>query len=40
MTFGYEESPVLTIIHVVFLLALAWSGWVLTKRQFVRRIGQ
>ena len=40
MTFGYEESPVLTIIHVVFLLALAWFGWVLTKRQFVRRMGQ
>ncbi|MDQ1057504.1 lipooligosaccharide transport system permease protein [Arthrobacter globiformis] len=40
MTFGYEESPVLTIIHVVFLLALAWFGWVLTKRQFIRRMGQ
>jgi lipooligosaccharide transport system permease protein len=40
MTFGYEESPVLTIIHVVFLLVLAWFGWILTKRQFARRMGQ
>ncbi|KRE59052.1 ABC transporter [Arthrobacter sp. Soil736] len=40
MTYGYGESPVLTIIHVVFLLGLAWLGWVLTKRQFVRRMGQ
>ncbi|MBT2555063.1 ABC transporter permease [Arthrobacter sp. ISL-5] len=40
MTYGYEESPVLTIVHVVFLLGLAWLGWVLTKRQFVKRMGQ
>ena len=40
MTFGYEESPVLTILHVLFLLGLAWFGWVLTKRQFARRMGQ
>lgn len=40
MTYGYEEPPVLTIIHVLFLIGLAWLGWVLTKRQFIRRMGQ
>ena len=40
LSYGYDEPPVLTIIHVVFLLGLAWFGWVLTKRQFVRRMGQ
>jgi lipooligosaccharide transport system permease protein len=40
LSYGYEESPVLTIIHIAFLLGLAWLGWVLTKRQFARRMGQ
>lgn len=40
LSYGYDESPVLTIIHIAFLLGLAWFGWVLTKRQFVRRMGQ
>jgi lipooligosaccharide transport system permease protein len=40
LSYGYEEPPVLTIIHIVFLVGLAWFGWVLTKRQFVRRMGQ
>ncbi|CAH0148397.1 hypothetical protein SRABI83_00649 [Arthrobacter sp. Bi83] len=40
VSYGYEESPVLTIIHIAFLLGLAWLGWVLTKRQFARRMGQ
>ncbi|GAA1267088.1 ABC transporter permease [Arthrobacter pascens] len=40
LSYGYDEPPVLTIIHIVFLLGLAWFGWVLTKRQFVRRMGQ
>ncbi|MCC2660395.1 MAG: transporter [Arthrobacter sp.] len=40
LSYGYEEPPVLTIIHIVFLLGLAWFGWVLTKRQFARRMGQ
>jgi lipooligosaccharide transport system permease protein len=38
--YGYEESPLLTIFHILFLLGLAAAGWVLTKRQFVRRLGQ
>jgi len=39
-SYGYEESPLLTILHLVFLVGLAVAGWMLTKRQFVRRLGQ
>ena len=39
-TYGYQEPPVLTIVHVVVLLALAVLGWTLTKQQFVKRMGQ
>jgi lipooligosaccharide transport system permease protein len=39
-SYGYEESPLLTIAHIVFLVGLAVAGWMLTKRQFVRRLGQ
>lgn len=40
LSYGYEEPPVLTVIHVVFLVGLACFGWMLTKRQFLRRMGQ
>lgn len=40
LSYGYEEPPVLTVIHIVFLVGLACFGWMLTKRQFVRRMGQ
>jgi len=39
-TYGYQEPPVLTMVHVVVLVALAILGWFLTKREFVRRLGQ
>ena len=39
-TYGYEELPLLTVVHVVVLLALAVLGWILTKQQFVKRMGQ
>lgn len=39
-TYGYQEPPLLTVVHVVALLALAVLGWILTKRQFIRRMGQ
>ncbi|QCP00597.1 ABC transporter permease [Arthrobacter sp. 24S4-2] len=39
-SYGYEESPLLTIAHIVFLVGLAVAGWMLTKRQFVRRLGR
>ncbi|WP_310050885.1 ABC transporter permease [Arthrobacter ginsengisoli] len=38
-TYGYEEEPLLTIVHFVFLLALTAGGWVLAKRQFIKRMG-
>ena len=39
-TYGYQEPPVLTMVHVVVLVVLAVLGWILTKREFVRRLGQ
>ncbi|WP_423183964.1 ABC transporter permease [Arthrobacter sp. NyZ413] len=38
-TYGLEEGPVLTLVHVVFLLGTAAAGWTLTRRRFVRRMG-
>ena len=37
-SYGYQEPPLLTIAHVVFLLVLTVVGWVLTKRQFIKRM--
>lgn len=39
-SYGYQEPPVLTVVHIVVLAGLAVLGWILTKRQFVRRLGQ
>ena len=39
-TYGYQEPPVLTMVHMVVLVVLAVLGWILTKREFVRRLGQ
>jgi len=38
-TYGMDQNPVQTITHVVFLLATATVGWVLVRRQFVKRMG-
>ncbi|MDQ0822211.1 lipooligosaccharide transport system permease protein [Arthrobacter sp. V4I6] len=38
-SYGYQEIPLLTLAHVLFLLGLAVLGWILCKRQFVRRMG-
>ncbi|MCF3139185.1 MULTISPECIES: ABC transporter permease [unclassified Paenarthrobacter] len=38
-TYGMDQDPLLTITHVVFLLATAIIGWVLVRRQFVKRMG-
>jgi len=38
LSYGYKEAPLLTGAHVVFLLCLAVLGWVLTRRQFARRM--
>ncbi|MDI3212349.1 ABC transporter permease [Arthrobacter sp. AL12] len=37
-SYGYQEPPLLTIAHFVFLLVLTVVGWVLTKRQFIKRM--
>ena len=39
-SYGYDEPPLLTILHIVFLVGLSVAGWMLTKRQFARRLGQ
>jgi lipooligosaccharide transport system permease protein len=39
-TYGYQEPPLLTVAHAAVLLAVAVLGWILTKQQFVRRLGQ
>lgn len=38
-TYGMDENPVLTLTHVVFLLGTATAGWLLVRRQFVKRMG-
>ncbi|WP_370629042.1 ABC transporter permease [Paenarthrobacter nitroguajacolicus] len=38
-TYGMDQNPLLTITHVVFLLATATVGWILVRRQFVKRMG-
>jgi lipooligosaccharide transport system permease protein len=37
-SYGYQEPPLLTVVHVAFLSGLAVLGWVLTRRQFARRM--
>jgi len=37
-SYGYEEEPLLTVVHVVFLVGLAVLGWVLTRRLFAKRM--
>ena len=38
-TYGMDQNPLLTITHVVFLLVTATVGWILVRRQFVKRMG-
>jgi len=40
LSYGYQEPPLLTVAHVLVLVVLAVLGWILTKRQFIRRLGQ
>ena len=39
-SYGYQEPPLLTLVHVAVLAALAVAGWVLTRRRFAARMGQ
>lgn len=38
-TYGMEENPLLTLVHVLYLLATATAGFILTRRRFVKRMG-
>ncbi|BCW57921.1 transport permease protein [Arthrobacter sp. StoSoilB20] len=38
-TYGMDQNPLLTITHVVFLLATTTVGWIMVRRQFVKRMG-
>lgn len=38
-SYGHQEPLILTLVHIVFLVGLAAVGWVLTKRQFEKRLG-
>jgi len=38
-TYGMDGNPLLTITHVVYLLGTATVGWLLVRRQFVKRMG-
>ncbi|MFH5880337.1 ABC transporter permease [Arthrobacter sp. NA-172] len=40
LSYGLQENPLLTIAHIVFLTATALVGWMLVRRQFIRRMGQ
>ena len=39
-SYGYQEPPLLTLLHVVVLAGLAVAGWFLTRRQFAVRMGR
>ena len=39
-SYGYQEPPLLTLVHVAVLAALGVVGWVLTRRRFAARMGQ
>ncbi|MEQ4520741.1 ABC transporter permease [Pseudarthrobacter sp. B907] len=38
VSYGYEEAPLLTLVHIVFLVGLAVIGWVLSRRLFAKRM--
>lgn len=38
-TYGMDQEPLLTIIHILFLVVTAGVGWILVRRQFVKRMG-
>lgn len=40
VSYGYSEHALLTLVHVAVLVGLAVVGWILTRRRFVKRMGQ
>jgi lipooligosaccharide transport system permease protein len=39
-SYGYQQPPLLTVLHAVVLAGLAVLGWFLTRRQFAARMGR
>ncbi|MCD5342692.1 ABC transporter permease [Arthrobacter sp. AK04] len=39
-SYGYQQPPMLTVLHAVVLAGLAVLGWFLTRRQFAARMGK
>jgi len=39
-SFGYQEPPLLTVLHLAVLAGLVVLGWILTRRRFALRLGQ
>ncbi|MBD7996725.1 ABC transporter permease [Arthrobacter sp. Sa2CUA1] len=40
VSYGLAEPAILTVVHVAYLLLLAVGGWLLTRRNFTRRLGK
>ncbi|WP_066298766.1 ABC transporter permease [Arthrobacter luteolus] len=40
VSYGLAEPVFLTVVHVAYLLLLAVGGWLLTRRNFTRRLGK
>ena len=40
LSYGYQEPPLLTLLHLAVLVGLAALGWTLTRRRFALRMGQ
>jgi lipooligosaccharide transport system permease protein len=39
LSYGYQEPPLLTLLHCAVLVGMAVTGWFLTRRQFALRMG-
>jgi lipooligosaccharide transport system permease protein len=39
-SYGYQEPPLLTLLHAAVLAGLALLGWFLTRRRFAARMGR
>jgi lipooligosaccharide transport system permease protein len=40
LTYGLPEEPLLTVVHVVYLVVLSVVGYVLSRRHFTRRLAK
>jgi lipooligosaccharide transport system permease protein len=40
LMYGRPEEPLLTVVHVVYLVTLAVVGYVLARRNFTRRLAK